>query len=104
MHPHIRNNIKMIELKIKIKIPQWKDFTKWFWDQFCFPRRKIVTEYFEWYSQEIKTNLINYLFEKWNCGDNKNEQLKLEDLELHMNEIMKTYNEKIIKVMYDIKK
>ena len=33
---------------IKIKIPQWEDITKWFWDKFCFPRRKVVAEYIEW--------------------------------------------------------
>ena len=47
----------MIELKIKI--PTWNDFTKWFWDKFCFPRRKVVAEYFEWYNMDVKSDIIH---------------------------------------------
>lgn len=31
--------------EIKIKIYGWSDLKKWFWDQFCFPRRKLVVEW-----------------------------------------------------------
>ena len=48
---------------IEVKIPQWKDITKWFWDKFCFPRRKVVAEYFEWYNERLVSELIDYLHE-----------------------------------------
>ena len=48
---------------IKIEIPQWKDITKWFLDKFCFPRRKVVAEYFEWYNEELASKLGDYLYE-----------------------------------------
>lgn len=31
--------------KAKIKIYGWSDLKKWFWDRFCFPRRKLVAEW-----------------------------------------------------------
>lgn len=51
----------MIELKIKI--PTWSDFTKWFWDKFCFPRRKIVAEerlFDQKFGENICTTLNEY--------------------------------------------
>ena len=47
---------------IEVKIPQWKDITKWFWDKFCFLRRKVVAEYFAWYNDELASNLVDYLY------------------------------------------
>ena len=47
---------------INIKIPQWKDITKWFLDKFCLPRRKVVAEYFAWYNDELASKLIDYLY------------------------------------------
>lgn len=32
---------------------------KWFWDQFCFPRRKLVTGWLDYYDDEARS-----LFEK----------------------------------------
>ena len=85
---------------IKIKIPQWEDITKWFWDKFCFPRRKEVTEYFEWYNEELTTELIDYLYSAWDCYHDENSFDKLKDLEFHLDEIMKKETDKIISVMY----
>ena len=33
----------MKEINIKIKIYGWSDLKKWFWDRFCFPRRREVS-------------------------------------------------------------
>ena len=34
--------------EIKIKIYGWSDLKKWFWDRFCFPRRKLVAEWLDY--------------------------------------------------------
>lgn len=88
---------------IKIEIPQWKDITKWFWDKFCFPRRKVVAEYFEWYNDRLVSELIDYLHESWDCYHDENSFDKLKYLEFHLNEIMKKETEKIKSVMYKLK-
>ena len=88
---------------IKIKIPQWEDITKWFWDKFCFPRRKVVAEYFEWYNEELTTELIDYLYSAWDCYHDKNSFAKLNDLELHLRELMEKKTEKIKSAMYKFK-
>ena len=88
---------------IKIEIPQWKDITKWFCDKFCFPRRKVVAEYFEWYNDRLVSELIDYLYEAWDCYHDENSFDKLKDLEFHLSEIMKKETEKIISVMYKLK-
>ena len=88
---------------IKIEIPQWKDITKWFFDKFCFPRRKVVAEYFELYNDTLVSELIDYLHESWDCYHDENSFAKLKDLEFHLNEIMKKETDKIISVMYKLK-
>ena len=88
---------------INIKIPQWKDITKWFWDKFCFPRRKVVEEYFAWYNDELASKLLDYLYEAWGCEHDVNSFEKLNDLNLHLREIMETETEKIKSVMYKLK-
>ena len=88
---------------IKVKIPQWKDITKWFWDKFCFPRREVVAEYFAWYNDDLASELIDYLYKAWDCDHNKNSFAKLHDLELHLKELMEKETEKIKSVMYKLK-
>ena len=88
---------------IKIEIPQWKDITKWFLDKFCFPRRKVVAEYFEWYNDMIVSELIDYLYESWDCHNDENSFAKLNDLELHLKELMEKKTEKIKSAMYKLK-
>ena len=90
-------------ITIRINIPQWKDITKWFWDKFCFPRRKVVAEYFEWYSDMIVSELIDYLYESWDCHNDENSFAKLNDLELHLKELMEKKTEKIKSAMYKLK-
>lgn len=88
---------------IKIEIPQWKDITKWFWYKFCFPRRKVVAEYFELYNDRIVSELIDYLHEAWDRYHNENSFDKLKYLEFQLNEIMKKETYKIISEMYKLK-
>lgn len=88
---------------IKIEIPQWKDITKWFWDKFCFPRRKVVAEYFEWYNDRLVSELIDYLYSALDCYHDENSFDKLKDLELHLKELMEKKTEKIKSVMYKLK-
>ena len=88
---------------IEVKIPQWKDITKWFWDKFCFPRRKVVAEYFAWYNDELASKLLDYLYEAWDCEHDINSFEKLNDLNLHLREIMDKETEKIKSVMYKLK-
>ena len=76
-------------ITITINIPQWKDISKWFWDKFCFPRRKVVAEYFDWYNDEVASGLDKYLYEAWDCKHNENNYAMLCDLELHLREHMK---------------
>ena len=88
---------------IKIEIPQWKDITKWFGDKFCLPRRKVVAEYFEWYNEELSTELIDYLYSAWDGYHEENRCAKLKDRELHLNELMEKKTEKIKSAMYKLK-
>ena len=90
-------------ITIRINIPQWKDITKWFGDKFCFPRRKVVAEYFEWYNDMIVSELIDYLYESWDCHNDENSFAKLNDLELHLRELMEKKTEKIKSAMYKFK-
>lgn len=41
--------------EIKIKIYEWYDLKKWFWDRFCFPRRKLVAEWLDYYCCEERS-------------------------------------------------
>ncbi len=41
--------------EIKIKIYGWSDLKKWFWDRFCFPRRKLVAAWLEYHRCEIRS-------------------------------------------------
>lgn len=88
---------------IEVKIPQWKDIIKWFWDKFCFPRRKVVAEYFEWYNDELARELVDYLYIAWDCEHDMNSSATLNDLELHLRELMKKETDRIKSVMYKLK-
>lgn len=90
-------------ITIKINIPQWKDFTKWFWDKFCFPRRKVVAKYFELYNDEVATELIEFLYKEWDCVQNENNRIKLNYLIYHLREIMEKKTEKMKCVIYKYK-
>lgn len=54
--------------EIKIKIYGWSDFKKWFWDRFCFPRRKLVATWLEYHSSEIRSLVEKFLL-KYNNVD-----------------------------------
>lgn len=54
--------------EIKIKIYGWFDLKKWFWDQFCFPRRKLVVEWLDYHICEIRS-LVEKILLKYNNVD-----------------------------------
>ena len=87
-------------ITIKINIPQWKDITKWFWDKFCFPRRKVVAEYFELYNDEVLTEFIEFLYKEWDCEHDKISYAKLNYLKYNLEEIMKKKTDEIKSAMY----
>lgn len=43
--------------EIKIKIYGWSDFKKWFWDKFCFPRRRVVVEWLDIYGDALRSSV-----------------------------------------------
>ena len=51
--------------EIKIKIYGWSDLKKWFWDQFCFPRRKLVAEWLRYHYCEERS-LVEKVLLKYN--------------------------------------
>lgn len=54
--------------EIKIKIYGWTDLKKWFWDRFCFPRRKLVSEWLDFYYCEERS-LVEKVLIKYNKED-----------------------------------
>lgn len=60
--------MKEIKIKIKIKIYGWPDLEKWFWDQLCFPRRKLVSEWLKYHRSETRSLVEKFLL-KYNNVD-----------------------------------
>lgn len=54
--------------EIRIKIYGWSDLKKWFWDTLCFPRRKLVAEWLESYSDKMRRPVLELLL-KYNNKD-----------------------------------
>lgn len=54
--------------EITIKIYGWSDLKKWFWDQFCFPRRKLVAMWLDDHNYEIR-RLVEKILLKYNNVD-----------------------------------
>lgn len=54
--------------EIKIKIYGWSDLKKWFWDRFCFPRRKLVAELLH-YHYCAERSLVEKVLLKYNKED-----------------------------------
>ena len=90
-------------ITIKINIPQWTDITKWFWDKFCFPRRKVVAEYFELYNDEVVAEFIEFLYEEWDCQHDEISCAKLNYHIHHLREIMEKKTNEIESAMYKYK-
>ena len=56
--------------EIRIKIYQWSDLKKWFWDSLCYPRRKLVAEWLDYYCCEERS-LVEKVLLKYNKKDLK---------------------------------
>ena len=54
--------------EIRIKIYQWSDLKKWFWDTLCFPRRKLVAESLEIHNDAMRRLVLELLL-KYNNKD-----------------------------------
>ena len=54
--------------EIKIKIYGWSDLKKWFWDRFCFPRRKLVVDWLDYHYLEERS-LVEKVLLKYNKED-----------------------------------
>lgn len=77
--------------EIKIKIYEWSDLKKWFWDQFCFPRRKLVVMWLEYHNSEIRS-LVEKLFLKYNNVDLEKDEYAL------LSKALKDYDEELKKI------
>ena len=75
--------------EIRIKIPQWSDFTKWFWDRFCYPRRKIVTEWIEYHDKCLKKKITDYLWDYLDCNVDSKESERFGKVEKMLETIFK---------------
>ena len=75
--------------EIRIKIPQWSDFTKWFWDRFCYPRRKIVTEWIEYHDECLKKKITDYLWDYLDCNVDSKESERFGKVEKMIETIFK---------------
>ena len=62
--------------EIKIKIYGWSDLKKWFWDRFCFPRRKLIVEWLDYYGDEERS-LVEKVLLKYNKEDLKKDDYAL---------------------------
>ena len=62
--------------EIKIKIYGWYDLKKWFWDRFCFPRRKLIVEWLDYYGDEERS-LVEKVLLKYNKEDLKKDDYAL---------------------------
>ena len=54
--------------EIRIKIYGWSDLKKWVWDSLCFPRRKLVAEWLDYYNDNI-SSLVEEFLVKYNNKD-----------------------------------
>ena len=79
----------MIKYNFTIKIPQWSDFSKWFWDRFCYPRRKIVAEWIEYYDECIKKKITDYLWDYLDCNVDSEESERFGKVEKMLENIFK---------------
>ena len=75
--------------EIRIKISQWSDFTKWFWDRFCYPRRKIVTEWIEYHDECLKKKITDYLWDYLDCNVDSKESERFGKVEKMLETIFK---------------
>ena len=54
--------------EIRIKIYGLSDLKKWFWDTLCFPRRKLVAEWLDYYCYKER-DLVEKVLLKYNKQD-----------------------------------
>ena len=79
--------------EIRIKIYQWSDLKKWFWDSLCFPRRKLVAEWLDYYNDNI-SSLVEEFLVKYNNKDLEKDNYAI------LNKAIKDWNKESKKI-YD---
>lgn len=79
----------MIKYNFTIKIPQWSDFAKWFWDRFCYPRRKQVAEWIEYHDDCLQNKIRDYLWDYLDCNVNSTEAERFKKVERMLDTIFK---------------
>ena len=77
--------------EIRIKIYGWSDLKKWFWDSLCYPRRKLVVEWLDYYCCEERSLVEEFLL-KYNKKD-----LKKDDYAA-LSEALKDWDREIKKI------
>ena len=83
--------------EIRIKTYGWSNVKKWVWDSFCFPRRKLVAEWLDYYCCEER-NLVEKFLLKYNERD-----LKKNDYAA-LSEALKDWDKESKKICDDTKK
>lgn len=65
----------MKRISFTITLYGWSDLKKWFWDQFCFPRRKIVSDWLDYHNSQIKSDIVGYYYTKQKLDYSKTEDM-----------------------------
>lgn len=79
--------------EIKIKLYGISDFKKWFWDRFCFPRRKLVVDWLVYHRCEVRSLVEKFLLKY------QNQDLEKDDYTL-LSQALKDWDEES-KEIYD---
>lgn len=64
-------------IQVQFNIWTWKDYKKWFWDKFCFPRRKEITNWLTYHNSEIIDEALDCYSKSLGFKDTA-EQLKVQ--------------------------
>ena len=79
---------------ITINIYGWKDFTQWFWNKFCFPRRKLIADWIEYHNDRCLSKFEYVILDAtgWNL-DKAEELAKFQELHSRMREVFENQSE-----------
>lgn len=74
---------------IKINILEWKDIKKWFWDKFCFPRRKLVAEWLKYHNSEVRSIVEKYIISCPRLSVNSDNDMEV------LSKILRSYDKEV---------
>lgn len=78
--------------EVKIKIYGWSDLKKWFWDRFCFPRRKLVTEWLKYHNSEVRSIVEKYIISCPRLSVNSDNDMEV------LSKILRSYDKEVDEV------